>query len=185
MIKTNKFWSYLIVSLFCLSLTSGSFVFAASPAKQLAKGISLYEQNKDNEAMDYFIDVMVSGDKDQVAEANKYVELIHNRMGGIQTPVEVDINFKEGEVKNLEDVTDSAVLAAQQEAEAALVPITFFSAPGFCLVDDALDYLLERRSHFPFDETNCLVYPSVYHEEESLAVPRKHRKLELKPDLFR
>lgn len=119
MIKTNKFWSYLIVSLFCLSLTSGSFVFAASPAKQLAKGISLYEQNKDNEAMDYFIDVMVSGDKDQVAEANKYVELIHNRMGGIQTPVEVDINFKEGEVKSLEDVTDSAVLAAQQEAEAA------------------------------------------------------------------
>ncbi len=84
-----------------------------------------------------------------------------------------------------QDISLIAACGSQQEAEAALVPITFFSAPGFCLVDDALDYLLERRSHFPFDETNCLVYPSVYHEEESLAVPRKHRKLELKPDLFR
>ena len=68
--------------------------------------------------MDCFIDVMVSGDKEQVAEANKYVELIHNRIGGIQTPVEVDINFKEGEVKSLDDVTDAAVRAAQEKAEA-------------------------------------------------------------------
>ena len=119
MIKMNKFWSCLLVSLFCFSLTSGSIVFAASPARQLAKGIALYEDNKNEEAMDYFIDVMVSGDKDQVAEANKYVELIHNRIGGIQTPVEVDINFKEGEVKRLEDVTDASVRVAQQEAEAA------------------------------------------------------------------
>lgn len=119
MIKMNKFWSYLVVSLFCLSLTSGSVVFAANPAKQLAKGISLYEQNKDSEAMDYFIDVMVSGNKEQVAEANKYVGLIHDRIGGIQTPVEVNINFKEGEVKSLNDTTSEAVRAAQEEAEAA------------------------------------------------------------------
>ena len=119
MIKTNKFWSCLIASLFCFALTSGSDVFAASAARQLAKGIDLYEQNKDDEAMDYFIDVLVSGNKEEVAQANKYVELIHNRIGGIQTPVEVDINFKEGEVKSLEDVTDASVRAAQQEAEAA------------------------------------------------------------------
>ena len=118
MIKTNKFWSYLIVSLFCFALTSGSVAFAASPARQLAKGIKLYEENKNDEAMDCFIDVMVSGDKEQVADANKYVELIHNRIGGIQTPVEVDINFKEGEVKSLDDVTDAAVRAAQEKAEA-------------------------------------------------------------------
>ena len=110
----NKFWSYLVVSLFCLSLTSGSVVFAANPAKQLAKGISLYEQNKDSEAMDYFIDVMVSGNKEQVAEANKYVGLIHDRIGGIQTPVEVNVNFKEGEVKSLNDTTSEAVRAAQE-----------------------------------------------------------------------
>ena len=118
MTKMNKFWRYLLVALFCFSLTSGSFVFAASAAKQLARGIAFYEQNKNDEAMDCFIDVMVSGDKDQVAEANKYVELIHNRIGGIQTPVEVDINFKEGEVKSLEDVTDASVRAAQAQAQA-------------------------------------------------------------------
>ncbi len=118
MIKTNKFLYYLIVSVFCFSLTSGSVVFAASPAKQLARGIALYEDNKDEEALDYFVDVMLSGNKEQIAEANKYVEKIHNRIGGIQTPVEVDINFKEGEVKSLDDVTDAAVLAAQQQAQA-------------------------------------------------------------------
>lgn len=119
MIKTNKFLGYLAVSVFCLSLTGGSTLSAATPARQLAKGISLYNENRDGEAMDYFLDVLVNGNKEEVAEANKYVELIHNRMGGIQTPVEVDINFKEGEVKNLDLTADSAVRAAQQQAEAA------------------------------------------------------------------
>ncbi len=118
MININKFWSYLVIGVFCFFLTSGSTVFAASAARQLAKGIALYEQNKNEEAMDYFIDVMVSGNKEQVAEANKYVELIHNRIGGIQTPVEVDINFKEGEVKSLDEVTNASIRAAQQQAEA-------------------------------------------------------------------
>lgn len=119
MIKTNKFLGYLAVSVFCLSLTGGSTLSAATPARQLAKGISLYNEDRDGEAMDYFLDVLVNGNKEEVAEANKYVELIHNRMGGIQTPVEVDINFKEGEVKNLDLTADSAVRAAQQQAEAA------------------------------------------------------------------
>ena len=108
----------MLVSLFCLSLTGGSFVFAASAAKQLARGISFYEENQNEEALDCFVDVMLSGNKEQIAEANKYVELIHNRIGGIQTPVVVDINFKEGEVKSLEDVTDASVRAAQAQAEA-------------------------------------------------------------------
>lgn len=119
MIKINKFLGYLVVSVFCLSLTGGSVLSAATPARQLAKGISLYNDNKNDEAMEYFIDVLVNGNKDEVAEANKYVELIHNRIGGIQTPVVVDINFKEGEVKNLDLTADSAVQAAQQEAQAA------------------------------------------------------------------
>ncbi len=118
MTKINKLWKYLLVALFCFSLTSGNVVFAASAAKQLARGIAFYEDNKNDEAMDCFIDVLVSGNKEQVAEANKYVELIHNRIGGIQTPVEVDINFKEGEVKSLEDVTDASVRAAQAQAQA-------------------------------------------------------------------
>lgn len=119
MIKTNKFWCYLVVSFFCLSLTGGSALSAATPAKQLAKGISLYNDGKDQDAMDYFIDVMVNGNPDEVAQANKYMELIHNRLGGIQTPVEVDVNFKEGELRNLEETADASILAAQEQAQAA------------------------------------------------------------------
>lgn len=119
MIKINKFLGYLIVSIFCLSLTVGSRLSAATPARQLAKGISLYNDNKNDEAMEYFVDVLVNGNKDEVAEANKYVELIHNRIGGIQTPVEVDVNFKEGEVKSLDAAADASVLAAQQAAQDA------------------------------------------------------------------
>lgn len=119
MIKINKFLGYLIVSIFCLSLTGGSQLSAATPARQLAKGISLYNDNKNDEAMEYFIDVLVNGNKDEVAEANKYVELIHNRIGGIQTPVEVDVNFKEGEVKSLDAAADASILAAQQAAQDA------------------------------------------------------------------
>ena len=69
--------------------------------------------------MDYFIDVLVNGNSEEVAEANKYIDLIHNRIGGIQAPVEVDVNFKEGEVKTLEDLTDDSVRQAQAAAQAA------------------------------------------------------------------
>lgn len=120
MIKINKFLGYLIVSIFCLSLTGGSLLSAATPARQLAKGIALYDDNKTDKAMDYFIDVLVNGNKEEVAEANKYIDLIHNRIGGIQTPVEVDVNFNEGEVKSLDAAADDAVLAAQQAAQDAV-----------------------------------------------------------------
>ena len=119
MIKINKIGKGFIVVLLGLSMISGTFVGAATPAKQLATGIALYNDNKDEKAMDYFIDVLVNGNSEEVAEANKYIDLIHNRIGGIQAPVEVDVNFKEGEVKTLEDLTDDSVRQAQAAAQAA------------------------------------------------------------------
>lgn len=119
MIKINKFLGYLIVSIFCVSLTGGSLLSAATPARQLAKGISLFNDEKNEEAMNYFLDVLVNGNRDEVAEATKYVHLIHDRIGGVQDPVIVDVNFKEGEIKSLDAVTDPAVLAAQEKARAA------------------------------------------------------------------
>ncbi len=89
-------------------------LFAATPAKQLEKGKALFAQEKNEEAMEYFIDVLLSGNRKQVDEANKYVNMIHNRIGGIQNPVEVDVAFREGEVKRLADAETAAEAQAQQ-----------------------------------------------------------------------
>ena len=109
----------ILVTLLAFILAGGPVSFAASTAKQLEKGKELYAQNKDEEAMDYLIEVLVNGSRAQVEEANHYVNLIHSRIGGIQDPVEVDINFKEGVAQRLEPGQDPAVLQAQLEAEAA------------------------------------------------------------------
>ncbi|MBO7191028.1 MAG: hypothetical protein J6V32_02875 [Elusimicrobiaceae bacterium] len=119
MIKINKYGTYLVVALMVFLLANGTTLSAASSAKQLEKGISLYNQNKDDKAMDYFIDVLVSGNEQEVATANRYIDLIHNRLGGIQTPVEVDVNFKEGEVKRLSEDAQNEVRQAQADAQAA------------------------------------------------------------------
>ena len=105
-------------ALLALSLLTGpSALFAAaSSSKQLAKGIELYNAENYDDAMDYFIDVLVNGSRSEVDEANRYINLIHNRIGGIQDPVEVDINFKEGEARRLQPGQDPAVLEAQLAA---------------------------------------------------------------------
>ena len=118
MIKINKYLSATLVAAFMfLSLVGDNApLFAApSPEKQLEKGKALFEQEKNDEAMEYFIDVLLSGNRKQVAEANKYVNMIHNRVGGIQNPVEVDVAFKEGEVKRLSDAQTAAEAQAQQD----------------------------------------------------------------------
>ncbi|MBR3631739.1 MAG: hypothetical protein IKN49_01540 [Elusimicrobiaceae bacterium] len=111
----------ILVTLLAFALAGGSVFAAVSPAKQLEKGKQLYAQNKDDEAMDAFIDVLVNGSRAEVEEANKYVNLIHSRIGGIQDPIEVDVNFKEGEAKRLEAAKDPAVLEEQLNAETAAI----------------------------------------------------------------
>lgn len=106
-----------LVTLLAFSLVCGPAFAAASAAKQLAKGKELYAQNKNEEAMDQFIDVLVNGSRAESEEANRYINLIHNRIGGIQDPVEVDVNFKEGEARRLQPGQDPAVLDAQMAAE--------------------------------------------------------------------
>ena len=86
-------------SLWCMLALSGSLFLtgmtaqAASAEKQLQKGIEAYQKNDNDKAMDYFIDVLMSGDSEQVIQANKYIDAIHNQVGGIRTPVEVNVNF--------------------------------------------------------------------------------------------
>ena len=83
-----------------LALTGGLLLAtvpgeAASADKQLQKGIEAYQKNDNDKAMDYFIDVLMTGDSEQVAKANKYIDAIHNQMGGIKNPVEVNVTFPE------------------------------------------------------------------------------------------
>lgn len=99
MIKITKYVT-VIFAFAALSLCGAVGAFAADAAKQLEKGKALFAEKKDSEAMDYFIDVMLGGTPEQSEEANHYVNLIHNRMAGIQTPVEVDVNFQEGKVRH-------------------------------------------------------------------------------------
>ncbi len=127
-----------LTALLALSLLMGGTALFAAPSasKQLQKGIQLYQDNQDEEAMDYFIDVLVNGSRPEVEEANRYINLIHNRMGGIQDPVEVDVNFKEGEARRLQPGQDPAVLDAQMDAENA--PIEDY------LESDGLTYTAEQ-----------------------------------------
>ena len=70
------------------------------------------------------------------------------------------------------------------EVSLGIVPITFFSDPGCGLIDDAIDYLLERRNDFAFDNNNQHLYPGKFHDGESIAKVPKHQNLKILPDLF-
>ena len=119
--KINVCTSRFLVALLAVTLACGSLFAAVSSAKQLEKGKQLYAQEKDNEAMDMFIDVLVNGTRAEVEEANRYINLIHNRMGGIQDPVLVDVNYQEGSVARLQGVQNPSVLQEQWAAETASV----------------------------------------------------------------
>ncbi len=80
---------------------------AASPERQLQRGIEAYQKNDNDKALDYFIDVLMNGNKDQVNQANRYIEAIHNQLGGIKTPVEVNVNFPDQPTQTLIDTTEN------------------------------------------------------------------------------
>ena len=62
---------------------------ALTPAQKLEKGKELYEQGKYDDAMDNFVDVFVSGNAEQISEANEYVNMIHFKRGGVEAPKQV------------------------------------------------------------------------------------------------
>ena len=95
MIKQNKCWKYLPVFL-CAFFALGAAVAPTTPAEKLEKGIELYENHQDEEALDYFVDVMINGTRDEMNTANKYLNLMHDRLGGIQSPIEAGGKAKAG-----------------------------------------------------------------------------------------
>ena len=78
----------LMVSV-CFTLSALLFAFENKADEALAKGKRLFADGRYEEAMDSFIDVFVSGNTDQIAEANEYVNLIHFDRGGVVPPKQV------------------------------------------------------------------------------------------------
>ena len=74
-----------------LCFVSSNILFASSNKAEdaLSKGKKFYADGRYDEAMDSFVDVFVSGNPDQIAEANEYVNLIHFERGGVIPPKQV------------------------------------------------------------------------------------------------
>lgn len=105
MSKIKKSWMYVLV-VACVLTGMTPAVLAASSSnadKQLQKGIEAYRNHDNDKAMDYFVDVLMHGDKEQAARANNYINAIHNQLGGINTPVEVSIAFPEQPTQTIVD----------------------------------------------------------------------------------
>ena len=108
MIKTNKTLTYVLMLVGGL-LLSGVVADAASAEKQLQKGIEAYRKNDNDKAMDYFVDVLMHGDKEQAARASNYIDAIHNQVGGIETPVEVNMSFPDQPTQTVLDPANNLV----------------------------------------------------------------------------
>lgn len=80
----------LILAVVCFAfLISAPANASADAAAKLEAGKKLYNERKYDAAMDNFIEVFISGNSAQIAEANEYVNLIHFAMGGVDAPKRV------------------------------------------------------------------------------------------------
>ncbi len=146
----------LLVASLAVFLTGPAALFAkTSSAKQLEKGIKLYNENNHYDAMDYFIDVLVNGTRAEANIANDYINRIHNGMGGIQEPVEVDVNFQEGQPRRLQPAAQPAVLESDQEepivgeVDSAGLPYTAAQDASAMSEQDAAVSAAQRDGNLP------------------------------------
>ena len=115
--KTKKLCSAVICALLgAVVLYSGSAFAAASATQQLVKGIELYNQNKLEEAMDAFIDVMVNGTRQEADQANQYVNMIHNRLAGVQAPAQLATDYAQSVGTSFDNSLVNTVNQAQTQA---------------------------------------------------------------------
>ena len=70
------------VFVFCfVALAFGAKALTAQ--EKLEKGQSYYEEGNYDRAMEYFLDVFVEGNIEQINTANEYVDMIHFKRGGV------------------------------------------------------------------------------------------------------
>ena len=85
----NSLTKYILVALSLCFVFTAAYAASLSVEDKLNKGKALYEEGKYDDAMDNFIDVFVSGNPEQISEANEYVNLIHFKRGGVEAPKQV------------------------------------------------------------------------------------------------
>ena len=143
-------------------LMAGIPVVAASADKQLQKGIEAYRQNDTDQALEYFIDVLMDGNNEQVAQANKYIDAIHNKIGGIKQPVEVDISFPDQPVQTILNKKDAWVLQAEDVQNQA---------------DQAAQYAIDALNTMPQTLTEQIeeaeISYTLYDEGTTMEIPSK------------
>lgn len=95
--------SKIIAIAVSLSLISSPALMALdnTAEESLSKGKKFYAEGRYSEAMDSFIDVFVSGNPDQISEANEYVNLIHFDRGGVVPPKQVPYDKELEKKQNL------------------------------------------------------------------------------------
>lgn len=82
-----------VLSVFVFVSCCVAFAFAAkvlTAQEKLEKGQSYYEAGNYDRAMEYFLDVFVEGNIEQINTANEYVDMIHFKRGGVSAPVRVN-----------------------------------------------------------------------------------------------
>lgn len=83
---------FVVLFSLCFVLTPFLFALENNAEESLARGKRFYADGRYEEAMDNFVNVFVSGNSDQIAEANEYVNLIHFERGGVVPPKQVPYN---------------------------------------------------------------------------------------------
>lgn len=119
----NSLTKYIFVALSLCFVFTAAYAASLSVEDKLNKGKALYEEGKYDDAMDNFIDVFVSGNPEQISEANEYVNLIHFKRGGVEAPKQVP--YDESLEKSRENGHEGKVLFDSRKSaeEAAAEPV--------------------------------------------------------------
>lgn len=114
----NSLTKYIFVALSLCFVFTAAYAASLSVEDKLNKGKALYEEGKYDDAMDNFIDVFVSGNPEQISEANEYVNLIHFKRGGVEAPKQVP--YDESLEKSRETGHEGKVLFDSRKAREGL-----------------------------------------------------------------
>lgn len=96
-----KFCFFTVITVSFVMFSGSLFALDNNADESLAKGKRLFADGRYEEAMDNFIDVFVSGNTDQIAEANEYVNLIHFDRGGVVAPKQIPYDEELDKRQNL------------------------------------------------------------------------------------